>query len=115
MTPSDPRQIARSNGHYACVSFEQVCPRCGRGFAGDDKHALADAVVEHARSSTDTRSTAMSFSRTLKACILMNARHRPARFRGSEPTGQTVAVRLHRSVAVAVVVVAMTFGVTACG
>ena len=31
------------------VTFQQTCPRCGRVFAGDDKEAVADAVVEHAR------------------------------------------------------------------
>ena len=31
------------------VAFEQTCPRCGRDFVGDDKEALADAVVEHAQ------------------------------------------------------------------
>lgn len=29
--------------------FEQMCPRCGRNFDGEDKDAVADAVVEHAR------------------------------------------------------------------
>jgi hypothetical protein len=31
------------------VSYEQTCPRCGQDFAGDDKHAVTEAVVEHAR------------------------------------------------------------------
>ena len=31
------------------VPFEQTCPRCGRAFSGDDKGAVADAVVAHAR------------------------------------------------------------------
>ena len=31
------------------ASFEMTCPRCGRDFAGEDKHAVADAVVAHAR------------------------------------------------------------------
>lgn len=31
------------------MSYEQACPRCGRDFTGDDKDAVADAVVEHAR------------------------------------------------------------------
>ena len=29
--------------------FEQQCPRCGEEFAGEDKEAVADAVVAHAR------------------------------------------------------------------
>ena len=29
--------------------YEQTCPRCGVAFSGDDKDAVADAVVEHAR------------------------------------------------------------------
>jgi hypothetical protein len=32
------------------VRYEQQCPRCGREFSGDDKNAVATAVVEHARS-----------------------------------------------------------------
>ena len=31
------------------MSYEQTCPRCGREFVGEEKYALADAVVEHAR------------------------------------------------------------------
>jgi hypothetical protein len=31
------------------VVYEQQCPRCGADFTGDDKDAVADAVVEHAR------------------------------------------------------------------
>jgi hypothetical protein len=31
------------------VPYEQTYPRCGREFVGEDKHAVADAVVEHAR------------------------------------------------------------------
>jgi predicted small metal-binding protein len=31
------------------VAYEQVCPRCGEDFVGDDKEAVAQAVVEHAR------------------------------------------------------------------
>lgn len=31
------------------MPFEQTCPRCGREFLADDKHVVADAVVEHAR------------------------------------------------------------------
>jgi hypothetical protein len=30
------------------VSFELACPRCGRGFAGEDKDEVADAVIAHA-------------------------------------------------------------------
>ena len=30
------------------VTFEMTCPRCGRDFVGDDKEAVADAVVAHA-------------------------------------------------------------------
>ena len=30
------------------MAFEQTCPRCGADFTGDDKDAVADAVVEHA-------------------------------------------------------------------
>jgi predicted small metal-binding protein len=32
------------------MSYEQACPRCGREFLGDEKDAVADAVVDHARS-----------------------------------------------------------------
>jgi hypothetical protein len=32
------------------VPFGQTCPRCAEAFEGDDKLAVADAVVEHARS-----------------------------------------------------------------
>jgi len=31
------------------MSFEQICPRCGREFSGDEKDAVADEVVAHAR------------------------------------------------------------------
>ena len=31
------------------MTYEQTCPRCGETFTGDDKDAVADAVVEHAR------------------------------------------------------------------
>jgi predicted small metal-binding protein len=31
------------------VAYEQVCPRCGENFVGDHKDAVAQAVVEHAR------------------------------------------------------------------
>ena len=31
------------------MTYTQTCPRCGRDFDGDDRDALADAVVEHAR------------------------------------------------------------------
>jgi predicted small metal-binding protein len=31
------------------VRYEQTCPRCGHNFAGGDKDAVADAVLEHAR------------------------------------------------------------------
>ena len=31
------------------VTFEQICPRCGREFAGDDKDVVADAVIAHAK------------------------------------------------------------------
>jgi len=31
------------------VPYAQQCPRCGQEFSGDDKNAVADAVVEHAR------------------------------------------------------------------
>ena len=31
------------------MPYEQACPRCGREFVGEHKHAVADAVVEHAR------------------------------------------------------------------
>ena len=33
------------------VPFEQTCPRCGLAFSGEDKDAVADAVVAHARAS----------------------------------------------------------------
>jgi hypothetical protein len=32
------------------VPYQQPCPRCGRDFVGDDKYAVADAVIDHARS-----------------------------------------------------------------
>ena len=31
------------------MNYQQTCPRCGRDFDGDDKNAVADAVVAHAR------------------------------------------------------------------
>lgn len=31
------------------MRYEQACPRCGEAFTGDDKEAVADEVVEHAR------------------------------------------------------------------
>jgi predicted small metal-binding protein len=31
------------------VGYEQVCPRCGENFVGNDKDAVAQTVVEHAR------------------------------------------------------------------
>ncbi len=31
------------------MPYEQTCPRCGRDFVGEDKHTVADEVVEHAR------------------------------------------------------------------
>lgn len=31
------------------MSSEQICPRCGENFAGEDKNTVADAVIEHAR------------------------------------------------------------------
>jgi predicted small metal-binding protein len=31
------------------VTYEQQCPRCGAEFSGDDKEALANAIVAHAR------------------------------------------------------------------
>ena len=31
------------------MTYEQLCPRCGEAFVGDDKDVVADAVVEHAR------------------------------------------------------------------
>ena len=30
------------------MTFEQVCPRCGEQFVGDDRERVADAVVAHA-------------------------------------------------------------------
>jgi len=33
------------------VTYEQTCPRCGEVFGGDDKEAVADAVVDHAHAS----------------------------------------------------------------
>jgi predicted small metal-binding protein len=32
------------------VSYQQTCPRCGDELIGDEKEAVADAVVEHALS-----------------------------------------------------------------
>ena len=34
--------------HDGAVIYSQMCPRCGQEFNGDDKNAIADAVVEHA-------------------------------------------------------------------
>ena len=31
------------------MPYEQTCPRCGEAFVGDDKEAVADAVIDHAR------------------------------------------------------------------
>ena len=31
------------------MPYEQLCPRCGEAFAGEDKEAVADAVLAHAR------------------------------------------------------------------
>jgi hypothetical protein len=31
------------------VTHEQTCPRCGEVFVGDDTEAVADAVIDHAR------------------------------------------------------------------
>ena len=31
------------------MPYEQTCARYGREFVGEHKHAVADAVVEHAR------------------------------------------------------------------
>jgi hypothetical protein len=31
------------------MAFEQACPRCGDEFVGEDKEAVADAVIAHAR------------------------------------------------------------------
>jgi predicted small metal-binding protein len=33
----------------SAVQFEQQCPRCGAEFAGDDKDAVADSVIAHAK------------------------------------------------------------------
>jgi hypothetical protein len=32
------------------MRYTQTCPRCGDEFVGDNKDAVADAVVEHAQS-----------------------------------------------------------------
>jgi hypothetical protein len=29
--------------------YSQMCPRCGQDFTGEDRHVVADEVVEHAR------------------------------------------------------------------
>ncbi|HKY17088.1 MAG TPA: DUF1059 domain-containing protein [Microthrixaceae bacterium] len=31
------------------MNYFQTCPRCGEEFAGDDRDAVVDAVVAHAR------------------------------------------------------------------
>ena len=31
------------------MAFEQICPRCGDEFVGDDKETVADAAIAHAR------------------------------------------------------------------
>ncbi len=31
------------------MTYEQVCPRCGTSFVGEDADGVADEVVEHAR------------------------------------------------------------------
>lgn len=30
------------------MMYEQTCPRCGENFTGENKDAVADAVIEHA-------------------------------------------------------------------
>ena len=30
------------------MAYEMTCPRCGRDFEGDEKEAVAGAVVDHA-------------------------------------------------------------------
>jgi predicted small metal-binding protein len=41
----------RAETRGSCVTYTQTCPRCGQDFAGTDKEAVADTVVEHARAS----------------------------------------------------------------
>lgn len=43
-SPAGADRTERTN-----MSYNQTCPRCGWDFAGDDKEAVANAVVEHAR------------------------------------------------------------------
>ena len=31
------------------MTYEMDCPRCGEQFEGTDRNAIADAVIEHAR------------------------------------------------------------------
>jgi hypothetical protein len=31
------------------MTYQQTCPRCGRDFEGEDKDAVAETVIEHAR------------------------------------------------------------------
>lgn len=31
------------------MTYTDKCPPCGRQFSGDDREALADAVIDHAR------------------------------------------------------------------
>lgn len=31
------------------MAYSQICPRCGDDFTGDDRDAVADAVIVHAR------------------------------------------------------------------
>jgi hypothetical protein len=38
-----------SKFYDARMAYEMTCPRCGRDFEGDDKAAVASAVIEHAR------------------------------------------------------------------
>lgn len=35
------------------MTYTDVCPPCGMQFSGDDRDALADAVVAHARDEHD--------------------------------------------------------------
>jgi hypothetical protein len=30
------------------MQYEQLCPRCGEVFIGEDKEVVADAVIDHA-------------------------------------------------------------------
>ena len=47
--PAEPVERALQARLNRDVTYTQTCPRCGQDFSDPDKDAVADAVVEHAR------------------------------------------------------------------